>query len=251
MSWMGKFVGGTIGFVLGGPLGAIAGAAFGHAIDKNSGGYSAASGMQRPSGQQRAQITFFVGAFSMLAKLVQADGRVTTSEISSIENIMASDLHLDPVSRNTAMRIFNSALNSSDSFGTFARQFYDEFRSQPQILELMLDILVRVAAADGDFSQKEEALILEAAGIFMFDKSRYQRIKERYVKDDSRYYAVLGVDRNSSNEDIKKAYRKLVSEYHPDKIAAKGLPEEFSKFAADKFREIQEAYENIRKERGF
>ncbi len=251
MSWMGKFVGGTIGFVLGGPLGAIAGAAFGHAIDKNSPGYSSASRLSHPSGQQRAQMTFFVGAFSMLAKLVQADGRVQQTEISSIESIMTRDLHLDPVSRNTAMRIFNSALNSPQSFDSFASQFYSEFRGQPQILELMLDILVKVAASDNDYSQSEEALIKRAAEIFRISDTLYRSIKDRYVTDDSRSYAVLGLSRNASNDEIKKSYRKLVAEYHPDKIAAKGLPEEFNRFAADKFREIQEAYEIIRKERGF
>ena len=62
---------------------------------------------------------------------------------------------------------------------------------------------------------------------------------------------MLKTDANASIEEIKKQYRKLVSEYHPDKIASKGLPEEFTKFANDKFREIKEAYEAIKEERGF
>ncbi len=249
MGWMGKLVGGTIGFVLGGPLGAIAGAAFGHAIDKNS--FQPHHGVSQYSGQYRAQMTFFVGAFSMLAKLVQADGTVTPSEISSIEKIMAQDLHLDSMSRHTAMQIFNSALNSGESFDKFASQFYNEFYQQPQILELMLEILMKVAVADGRLDSSEESLIRTAVGIFDFDESRYKLLKRRYVKEDGRYYSVLGLREGASVEEIKKAYRKLVTEYHPDKIAAKGLPEEFNKFAADKFREIQEAYEAIRKERGF
>ena len=249
MGWMGKLVGGTIGFVLGGPFGAIAGAAFGHAIDKNN--YRAASSFAGPTGQQRAQMTFFVGAFSMLAKLAQADGRVSQSEMSSIENIMTRDLHLDAISRQTAVRIFNSALQSNESFDTLALQFYNEFFNQPQILELMLDILFKVAVSDGTFSREEENLIEKAARIFKFDDYRYKTIRKRYIAGDSKAYSVLGVTKESSVEDIKKAYRKLVSEYHPDKIAAKGLPEEFNKFAADKFREIQEAYEAVRRERGF
>lgn len=249
MGWMGKLVGGTIGFVLGGPLGAIAGAAFGHAIDKNN--YQPHPGISSHDGQYKAQMTFFVAAFSMLARMAQADGRVTPSEISSIDRIIAQDLHLDSSSRNTAMRIFNSALNSTESFDKFALQFYNEFYNQPQILELMLEILMKVAVADDFFSSEEESLIQKAVRIFNFGDSRYQVLKQRYVKDTGRYYAVLGLKSDVSNDDIKKAYRKLVIEYHPDKIAAKGLPEEFSKFASNKFREIQEAYENIRKERGF
>lgn len=249
MGWMGKLVGGTIGFVLGGPLGAIAGAAFGHAIDKNN--FQSRPRVSSYTSQYKAQMTFFVGAFSMLARLVQADGRVTTSEISSIKKIMGQDLHLDPSSRDTAMQIFNSALNSTESFDRFALQFYNEFFNQPQILELMLEILMKVAVADGNLGRNEEALIIKAVHIFNFGDSRYQVLKTRYVKDDERFYAVLGIHSGASIDEIKKAYRKQVSEYHPDKIAAKGLPEEFNKFAANKFREIQEAYENIRKAKGF
>ena len=77
----------------------------------------------------------------------------------------------------------------------------------------------------------------------------YSKFKSRYVKDFEKYYAILGCSTNDSDGQIKKQYRKLVSEYHPDKIASKGLPEEFTKFANDKFREIQGAYEVIKKEK--
>ena len=82
----------------------------------------------------------------------------------------------------------------------------------------------------------------------LFDE-KYKKLKSRYIQDVDKYYAVLGCDSNDSNEHIKRQYRKLVSDYHPDKIASKGLPGEFTKFANDKFREIQEAYETIKKER--
>ena len=74
-------------------------------------------------------------------------------------------------------------------------------------------------------------------------------IKSRYIKDDNKYYTILGVSRNDTNEVIRTRYRKLAKEYHPDMIASKGLPEEFTKLAEDKFREIQEAYDVVRKER--
>ena len=80
-------------------------------------------------------------------------------------------------------------------------------------------------------------------------EEQYKKLKSRYVQDSEKYYAILGCDSSDSNEHIKSQYRKLVLDYHPDKIASKGLPEEFTKFANDKFREIQEAYEFIKKER--
>ncbi len=254
MGWLGKMVGGTIGFALGGPIGAVAGAVFGHTFDKKEAVYLAGPGMnihQRLSTDEETQLTFFVAAFSMLAKIVKADGRVSQQEIESIESFMANDLNLDQESRNTAINIFRHALNSSESFDAFASQFYRVFNPQPRVIELMMDVLLRVSAADGFISPDEEILLKSAALIFHFSDADYARLKSKYVTTVNRYYAVLKCDDNCSNEEVKRQYRKLVSEYHPDKIASKGLPEEFIKFANDKFVEIQEAYDNIRKERGF
>ncbi len=249
MSWLGKIVGGTIGFALGGPLGAIAGAAFGHTFDrKNDRMYI--SGQTRLSNGEEAQFTFFIAAFSMLAKLAKADGRVSEEEIDAVNKFMLYDLNLDPESRMAAMNIFNTAIESSESFDDFASQFYNQFHVQPQMLELMIDILLRVSIADGTMSESEERLIRSAARIFNFTDERYQKLKSKYIQEFEKYYAILGCGKNDTNEHIKSRYRKLVMEYHPDKIVSKGLPEEFTKFAQDKFREIQDAYDYIRKERG-
>ena len=148
------------------------------------------------------------------------------------------------------MNIFHAAVKSQDNFNDFATQFYSLFQTQYQMLDLMIDILLRVSVADGILSQSEERLILSAVRIFNFSDEKYSKLKSRYIKDFEKYYAILECNRNDSNEHIKKQYRKLVSDYHPDKIASKGLPEEFTKFANDKFREIKEAYEVIKKERG-
>ena len=164
MGWMGKIVGGTIGLALGGPLGAIAGAAFGHFFDQTN-EMARRSGTQGPrlSTHEDAQMTFFVAAFSMLAKLVQADGRVTQDEIASIERFMRDDLRLSPPSRQVAINIFNTAKTSPHAFEDFALQFYQAFRNRPEILAFMLDILVRVALADHDFSTTEAELVRRAA----------------------------------------------------------------------------------------
>lgn len=250
MVWFGKLIGGTIGFALGGPLGAILGTTFGHAFDSKN---ETANRYKGPllSSSEQAQLTFFVATFSMLAKLVKIDNSVSKEEIDSIEKFMLHDLGLDPESRQIAMNIFNTAMDSQGSFRDFAEQFYSEFQSQPQLLDLMVDILLRVSVADGLLSKEEEALILSAAGTFKFTKEEYTKLRSRYVKDFEKYFAVLKSKSSDSNDQIKKRYRQLVLEYHPDKIASKGLPEEFMKFANDKFREIQEAYEVIKKERRF
>ena len=249
MGLFGKIIGGTLGFAMAGPLGAIAGAALGHAFDSGDQSHYTAKRTRLSAGEE-AQFTFFIAAFSMLAKLTRADGRVSKEEIDAVENFMVYDLSLDPESRRFATNIFNAAIESHENFNDFAEQFYRKFRFQYQMLDLLIDILLRVSAADGMLSPNEEKLILSAVRIFNFSDEKYRKLQSRYIQGFEKYYAILGCDRNDSNENIKKQYRKLVSDYHPDKIASKGLPEEFTKFANDKFREIREAYEVIKRERG-
>ena len=252
MSWLGKVVGGTIGFAVGGPVGAVAGAAFGHMfVDEEAvSTRNIAKDNNRLSNGETAQMTFFVASFSMLAKLIKSDGHVTEPEIQSVRQFMVDDLHLNAQSRLAAEHIFRAAMDSSESFENFALQFYQHFNHQPQLLELMMDILFRVALADGALHDVEERLIKSAAGIFKFDSAAYLKIKSRYAPDSDKYYAILGCSNSDSDDKIKSQYRKLVRDYHPDTIASKGLPEEFVTFANDKFREIQEAYEMVKKERG-
>lgn len=249
MGWLGKIVGGTIGFALGGPLGAIAGAALGHTFDANHEPYYR-DARRRLSHHEQSQMTFFVATFSMLAKLAKVDGHISPEEIQTIEDFMARDLNLNPESRRFAAQVFETAIESPMSFQDFAGQFYQHFQQQPQLLDLMIDVLFRLSVADGHLSTSEESLIRSAAAIFNFGERKYNELKSRYAPDSERYYAILETDSRATNEEIKKQYRKLVKEYHPDKIAAKGLPEEFTKFANDKFREIQEAYDAVKQERG-
>ena len=248
MSWLGKMVGGTIGFALAGPLGAIAGAAFGHAFDTTAENNLSE---KRPtlSNGETTQLTFFVAAFSMLAKLVKADGHIEKVEIDTIERFMVEDLNLDPESRGYARNIFQTALHSHETFEQFAAQFYQQFQYKPQFLELLIDILLRVAVADGGLNENEERIIYSAVRIFNFSEAKYQTFRSKYVSDVEKYYAVLGCSSKDSDDRIKQQYRKLAQDYHPDKIVSKGLPEEFVKFATDKFREIQHAYDTIKQER--
>ncbi len=249
MGWLGKVIGGTIGFAMGGPFGAVAGAVFGHAFDSSGQKYIQADRGRLSQGEE-AQMAFFLGAFSMLAKLAQVDGRVSEEEMDSIEHFMVHDLQLNQQSRGVAITIFNTALQSPGTFQDFTRQFYDHFRFQPQLLDLMVDIMLRVSIADGVLSDSEEQLIQSAVHTFNLSDSQYSAIRSRYVSDVDKYYAILGCSRSDSDDQIKGRYRKLVQEYHPDKIASKGLPEEFTRLAEEKFREIQQAYDAVKKERG-
>lgn len=266
MGCMGTLIGGTIGMFLGGPFGAIAGAAFGGFLS-NSGNrvrFTESQGQDRYSAwygtrmnrNQHNQMAFFVGAFSLLAKLAVADGIVSQKERSKIEEFMDNKLNLDTATKNSAFRIFDTAIYAKETFYQFANQFYSEFRFQPQIMELMIDIMIQVAQAENGISTKEETLIIDAVHIFRLEDSLYSRLKAKhtgsgysYQASGSAAYAVLGCSSSDSNDKLKKSYRKLVSEYHPDKISSKGLPEEFQEVSKVKFIEIQNAWDKIRKER--
>jgi DnaJ like chaperone protein len=264
MGWIGKIIGGTVGFMFGGPLGMIAGAVFGNVFDhapRQGSNARASFGQQSNSGspftsgnaansQQQAQMVFFVGAFSMLAGIASADGDISIAERMKVEEFIRKDLRLDPQSSAIAMKVFETAGSSSGSFDQFAAQFYDNFKHNRQMMELMIDIFYRVSYADGRLSTAEESLIDQAGRTFQVNRERMSTIKQQYgtgkAAGSTRSFAVLGLEPSASNDEIKRSYRKLVSEYHPDKISSKGLPEEFIVFASDKFREIQAAYEELR-----
>lgn len=245
MSWMGKILGGGLGFVLGGPIGAVLGAAAGHAtID------AGASGGGLFSNLENKQSIYFTATFSMLGKLAKADGVVTQQEVDVIDRVMRENLRLTPQARELAIRIFNEAKNSDQQFEDFANQFYAEFGSSKQILASIIDLLLLVAHADGQVSDAEESMILSAVRIFRLE-DHYAQLKGRFagVPDDiNRYYTILGANRGDSLAAIKKKYRKLAMEYHPDRIQSQGMAPELASAAEDKFKEIQHAMDLVEKD---
>ncbi len=257
MAWLGKIVGGTMGFFLGGPLGLIAGIAFGNLFDSSARGGNAFIDHSSDFTQtDQTKMVFFVGAFSMLAKIATADGSMVQTERQKVEEFITRDLKLNLSEREAAVKVFNAALsNHSTTFDQFAAQFYQNFSNERTLIELMMDVLVRVAAADGTISSAEMNHINSAARIFNIPKSLLDTIMRQYsgstaASAPSKSYSVLGLTPEATDADVKKAYRKMSIEFHPDTVASKGLPEEFTRFATEKFRSIQEAYESIKKERG-
>jgi DnaJ like chaperone protein len=243
MGWFRKILGGAVGFGLGGPIGAILGAAAVAAMERPGGGTAL-------SPFEEAQMNFFVTVFAMLGKLAKADGQVTEDEIKAVTDFM-DKIHLNEKSRNFAKSVFTQSKNMDVPFEALANQFYRMAGNDRMKLTMMIDIMLRVAMADGNYHPAEERLIDNAARIFNISEEEYLKLKTQYVKDFSKYYAILGCVESDSADDIKKKYRKLASEYHPDKIAHKELPEEFMEFANSKLQEINEAYSKVKKERGF
>jgi len=254
MGWFGKITFGTLGLFLGGPLGAIAGAALGHhLVDRRiDGAAPALDSIRGPRLQQaeQAQATYFISLFSILGKLSKIDGVVTQEEIAVVNGFI-DGLPMADTEKQFARQVFNEAKESRYSIEDFAIQLYQAVGAQPALLLSFLDLLFQIAAADGKFHPAEEDALKTIKDIFNVSDQQFEDIKAVYFKDTNKYYKMLNCSPESSTEEIKSSYKKLVKEFHPDKIISKGLPEEFIDFASKRFQEIHESYGKIRQERNF
>jgi len=210
------------------------------------------------SGQGGAYVpgnrAFFDGAFSMLAKLASADGNVSEDARRRINRFMVYDLRLDNYSYQYARSVFNAALSGGESFQGIADRFYAAFSGNPGIFQLVMDMFYSVATVDGRISAREAEMLNYAARRFGIPESVLEALRRKYgmaAKSPSRAYAVLGLQDNATEAEIKKAYRRLILEFHPDTVAQKeGAGDEFKTYATKRFVEIQQAYEEICRARG-
>ena len=237
MTWLGKLLGGGLGFVVGGPFGLLLGAALGHfTLDDG----------QFFSEEERRQGIFFLATFSMLGKLSKADGQVTQDEIELVEQIMQQQLQLDPQAREFAIRVFTEAKKSDVPFERYARQFHEEFEDFPDVLSSLVDLLLRLAHADGVLHAEEVRLIEQAVSIFGIEEE-YQQLKARYTNGNDlvRSFEILGAEPDESLAEVKKKYRRLAMEYHPDRVQARGVAPELASAAEERFKEIQQAFDVV------
>jgi DnaJ like chaperone protein len=254
MGWFGKLTFGTMGLLFGGPLGAIAGAALGHLlVDKNAGfNGQATRSIPGPGFEQaeQTQAAYFISLFSILGKLSKIDGVVTNDEIVVVQNFINS-LPMEERGKQFARQVFNEAKNSRYPIEDFATQLSQAIQNQPSLLLSFFDLLFKIAAADSKLHPAEETALKKIQNIFRISDRQYADIKAVYFQELDKHYKMLNCTPESSNEEIKSNYKKLIKDFHPDKIISKGLPEEFIHFAESRFREIQESYEKIQRERNF
>jgi DnaJ like chaperone protein len=176
---------------------------------------------------------------------------VTREEIDTFDKFLRLDLGMPAEERRIASRIFNQARNSAVPPSDFARQIREIMAGRPDRLRDLVSLLLKIAWADGHLDPTEESLIRSIAVDLGLGSRDYEESKALFSRGNLQAaYALLGVASNSSNSEIKRNYRRLVREYHPDTLASKGLPEDFTKFANEKLQAINEAYDLIKKERG-
>ena len=268
MSWWGKLLGGTVGFVLGGPLGAVAGAALGHGLDRGLDGRGLADAAREGlSDRERTQTAFFTATFSVMGHIAKSDGRVTPDEIRMATTIM-DRLRLGPDLRRLARDLFTQGKASDFPLDEVIDQFRRECRHNRNLVRLFLEIQLQAAYADGSLQIYERRILSHVARRLGYSEMQLARLDAmvragmKYwqgSRDERRHdalpsledaYAILNTTPASSDSEVKHAYRRLMSEHHPDKLVARGLPEEMMRVATEKTQEIKAAYDRIRDARG-
>lgn len=280
MNWWGKLLGGGFGFLIGGPIGALIGAVLGHNFD---------SGLKRleveesedlkPGAQERVQATFFTATFATMGHIAKADGKVTPDEIKVAENIMAQ-MQLTSEQRKVAIDLFQQGKDPDYDVQAVVEQFRIECRRRTNLMRMFVEIQLHAVYADGTLHPAEEKMLEELCGYLRFPKfmlrqmeilvragrasqsenagssrsrggsrsSTHSRSTDMSVSDA---YELLGVAKAADKDAVKRAYRKMMSQHHPDKLVAKGLPPEMIKLATEKTQHIKAAYDLIKESRGW
>ncbi len=232
----GKLGGAGIGLAVGGPIGALIGVVAGHMIFDRDGGLF---------GAPDRSIVFATGMVALSAKMARSDGVVTGDEVAAFRRLL--DVPAADMPRIEAL--FDLAKSTIAGFEAYAAQLADLFADEPALLEDVLDGLFHVAAADGVLHEAEHDYLLTVSGIFGFDQKLFGQIEARHVRRADDPYRILGVSRETSFDEIRNAWRKLVAEHHPDKALGRGLPPEAISIATERLVAINTAWARIGAER--
>lgn len=247
---MGALAGGAIGGLLGGPWGAAAGALIGHYVSRQTEKTEPADGL----GAEEKQAFFVIALFSCLAKLAKADGVVSQEEADYVGRFI--NTHFAPAERETVRRIFNSARNDTVPY----HEYIDRIAKSPvdrAFLQQFLGVLCELAVADGVLNAEETAFLHYAETQFGFPGyaeaffGNRQKTGAAATETLTACYAVLGCSAEATDQEVRSAWRKKCADFHPDKLQSKGLPPEFMEFAKNEMQRINQAYDEIRKARGF
>jgi len=226
---------------------------------------------------------FIHSVSALAAKLTYADGKVCERELAVLHKHMDYDYarRWAPHQRTRVQRAFQAAAESSREFQDYAMEVYETFGEYPELLMNILKALFELVAADGIVHPRERLLLQDAVHVFGFKPGVFDYLLSQYSQEErerqesrrrqarakareraaaapspsrppahARHYAILEVEPDCSAEEVKAAYRRLVKEYHPDRIASLGLPKGFTEFAGQKFREIRGAYEALQQHKG-
>jgi DnaJ like chaperone protein len=286
MSYWGKIIGAIIGMAIFKLPGAILGLIVGHMFDVNyARDFSRQGGFARffsSKEQIQKQAVFFHALFSALGHICKVDGQVTPDEIKVASRLM-DDMKLHGELRNEAQQAFREGKSKDFPLQEMLETFKQYAHGRRDILQVFLEILIAAACADGRVTEGEMRVLQTVAGSLGFNAADLQFLVatfeagERFRRGSgfhqqhsgqhkhqrqyhqnynsqtalSDAYKILGISDKQDDKEIKHAYKKLMSQHHPDKLAAKGLPEQAMDMAKKRAQEIQAAYALIKEKRGF
>ena len=234
------------GLAASGPLGWSAAA-----LGELSGERSNAAPEPEPTddgGDATRSIAFTIAVIALAAKMAKADGEVTRDEVAAFREIFS----VPPDQEANVQRFFDQAKRDVAGYQVYARQVARLFRTNPAVLEKLLGGLFHIAKADGAVPQAELDYLRSVATIFGFDAPAFERIRRSHlgpelIAEDP--YAVLGEARGASDDALKRAYRRLMREHHPDRLIGQGMPAEAIRLANQKVAAIAAAWAKVRLER--
>ncbi len=250
MFFTGKLIGGALGGIIGWFLGMVIGQPVVASVA--AGLFGIGTGhfffdRRSKAGSSRKREIFTAGVIALGAKLAKADGVVTPDEVEAFREVFKSA----PRDMKYVARVFNLAKQDVAGFETYADQIAEAFKDDRDLMQDLIDGLFHIAAADGVIHPAEEEFLRSVAQRFGFTESEFRYIFARHVPSDKRSpYDVLEVTPEISDAELKRHYRKLVVDNHPDRLIARGVPQEFIEIATEKLAAINEAYSEITEERG-
>lgn len=240
MAKFAKWLGGGLGWAVGGPIGAILGFVIGSVVDGNSDG----QGQRRI--ETRGQTTaggYFMSLLVLIAAIMKADGRVMRSELDFVKDFLRRNFGEDSAAE--AVRMLKDLLNQNIPVGDVCRQIQRNMHYSARLQ--MLHFIFGIARADERVSDEELKLIEYISGEMGISGSDYTSIKAMFVHDTGFAYKILEIEPSATDDEVKKAYRRMAMKHHPDKLGNMG--EDIQHAAQEKFKKVNEAYQIIKKER--
>ena len=233
---LGKWIGGGLGWAFGGPIGAILGFAIGSYIDK-------VTDLQHSNSQTRAG-DFGISLLILAGAVMKADGKIVKSELEYLKRFFINQFGASET--NEKMLLFREILKQEIDVYEVCFQIKHNMSYDTRLQ--LLHFLFGVSRADGHVHSKEVDMIFLIANNLDIGANDFNSIKAMFYKDVNSAYKILEISSDATQEDIKKAYRKMAVKYHPDKLSHLGG--EFQKAAKEKFQKVNEAYTSIKKEKG-
>lgn len=238
----GKWVGGGLGWAFGGPIGGLIGFMFGSMFDSGKNpGYQ-----QHPyqEGTPTQSGDFSMSLLVLSAAVMKADGIVKKSELEYVKKFLHDNFGAEKSSQLMLVlrELLKKDINVQDVSTQISR--FMDYSSRLQLLHYLFGI----ARSDGSIDRSEVDMINTIAGFLRISKSDYSSVKAMFVKDTDSAYKILEIEPTASDEEVKKAFKKMAIKYHPDKVSHLG--EDVQKAAEEKFQQLNSAYNEVKKQRG-